>query len=97
MTQTSSPASEAARTTGSSSIKYKLAFASIGVVFGDIGTSPLYAMREALHPVVHAGGDLRPAVLGVVSLLLWALILVVGLKYVILLMRADNKGEGGIL
>jgi KUP system potassium uptake protein len=97
MTQTSSPASEAAHTAGSSSIKYKLAFASIGVVFGDIGTSPLYAMREALHPVVNAGGDLRLAVLGVVSLLLWALILVVGLKYVILLMRADNKGEGGIL
>ena len=97
MTQTSTPASEAARISGPSSIKYKLAFASIGVVFGDIGTSPLYAMREALHPVVNAGGDLRLAVLGVVSLLLWALILVVGLKYVILLMRADNKGEGGIL
>ena len=75
----------------------KLAFASIGVVFGDIGTSPLYAMREALHPVVAAGGDLRAAVLGVASLLLWALVLIVTLKYVILLMRADNKGEGGIL
>ena len=48
----------------------KLAFASIGVVFGDIGTSPLYAMREALHPVVEAGGDLRAAVLGVASLLI---------------------------
>lgn len=97
MTQISTPASEAAQKSGPSSAKYKLAFASIGVVFGDIGTSPLYAMREALHPVVNAGGDLRLAVLGVVSLLLWALILVVGLKYVILLMRADNKGEGGIL
>ena len=75
----------------------KLAFASIGVVFGDIGTSPLYAMREALHPVVAAGGDLRAAVLGVVSLLIWALILIVTLKYVVFLMRADNKGEGGIL
>ena len=74
-----------------------LAFASIGVVFGDIGTSPLYAMREALHHVVAAGGDLRLAVLGVASLLLWALILIVTLKYVMLLMRADNKGEGGIL
>jgi KUP system potassium uptake protein len=97
MTQKNTPASEAARVSGPSSFKYKLAFASIGVVFGDIGTSPLYAMREALHPVVNAGGDLRLAVLGVVSLLLWALILVVGLKYVVLLMRADNKGEGGIL
>jgi KUP system potassium uptake protein len=75
----------------------KMAFASIGVVFGDIGTSPLYAMREALHPVVLAGGDLRPAVLGVASLLLWALLSIVTLKYVILLMRADNRGEGGIL
>ena len=75
----------------------KLAFASIGVVFGDIGTSPLYAMREALHPVVAAGGNLREAVFGVVSLLLWALFIIVTLKYVFLLMRADNRGEGGIL
>ena len=80
-----------------SSSSFKLAFASIGVVFGDIGTSPLYAMREALHPVVQAGGDLTLAVLGVASLLLWALILIVTVKYVILLMRADNRGEGGIL
>ena len=77
--------------------KLKLAFASIGVVFGDIGTSPIYTMREALHPVVHAGGDIRMAVLGVVSLLLWALITIVTLKYVVMLMRADNRGEGGIL
>ena len=97
MTQRSSPASDPALTSGTSSTKYKLAFASIGVVFGDIGTSPLYAMREALHPVVSAGGDLRLAALGVVSLLLWALILVVGLKYLVFLMRADNRGEGGIL
>ncbi len=77
--------------------KLKLAFASIGVVFGDVGTSPIYTMREALHPVVAAGGDLRLAVLGVVSLLLWAIFIIVTLKYVILLMRADNRGEGGIL
>ncbi|MFN4143989.1 potassium transporter Kup [Aestuariivirga sp.] len=82
---------------GPSSTSVKLAFASIGVVFGDIGTSPLYAMREALHPVVAAGGDLRTAVLGVASLLIWALILIVTLKYVVFLMRADNRGEGGIL
>ncbi len=74
-----------------------MAFATLGVVFGDIGTSPLYAMREALHPVVEAGGDLRLAVIGVVSLLIWALLIVVTLKYVFMLMRADNKGEGGIL
>src|SRR5688500_5915747 len=82
---------------GPSKSSVALAFASIGVVFGDIGTSPLYAMREALHPVVQAGGDLRYAVLGVASLLIWALILIVTLKYVVFLMRADNKGEGGIL
>ena len=82
---------------GPSRSSLKLAFASLGVVFGDIGTSPLYAMREALHPVVEAGGDLRSSVLGVASLLIWALILIVTLKYVIFLMRADNKGEGGIL
>ena len=82
---------------GPSKSSLKLAFASIGVVFGDIGTSPLYAMREALHPVVIAGGDLRLAVIGVASLLIWALILIVTLKYVVFLMKADNKGEGGIL
>ncbi len=79
------------------STNLKMAFATLGVVFGDIGTSPLYAMREALHPVVKAGGDLRLAVIGVVSLLIWALFVVVTLKYVFMLMRADNKGEGGIL
>ena len=77
--------------------KLKLAFASIGVVFGDVGTSPIYTMREALRPVVAASGDLRLAVLGVVSLLLWALFIIVTLKYVSMLMRADNRGEGGIL
>lgn len=75
----------------------KMAFASIGVVFGDIGTSPLYTMREALRPVVAAGGDPRMSVLGVVSLLIWGLLLIVTLKYVIIIMRADNHGEGGIL
>jgi KUP system potassium uptake protein len=81
-----------------SATRLKLAFASLGVVFGDIGTSPLYAMREALHHVTGEGGlDLREGVLGVVSLLIWSLILVVTVKYVMLLMRADNKGEGGIL
>ena len=75
---------------------FALALGSIGVVFGDIGTSPLYAMREAL---AHAGGGGRSelAVLGVVSLVLWALILIVTIKYVFFLMRADNNGEGGTL
>jgi KUP system potassium uptake protein len=81
----------------SRSASLKMAFATLGVVFGDIGTSPLYAMREALRPAVEAGGDIRMSVLGVVSLLIWALLIVVTLKYVFLLMRADNRGEGGIL
>jgi len=97
MTQASLPASETARTSGSSSAKYTLAFASIGVVFGDIGTSPLYAMRLALQPIVDAGGDLRSAVFGVVSLLVWSVITIVTIKYVYVIMRADNRGEGGIL
>ncbi len=71
-----------------------LALGSVGVVFGDIGTSPLYAMREALHHTKHFN-ELQ--VFGVVSLVLWALILVVTIKYVVFLMRADNNGEGGTL
>ena len=75
---------------------WALTLGSVGVVFGDIGTSPLYAMREALaHSKGGGGGEL--AVLGVVSLITWALILIVTIKYVVFLMRADNKGEGGTL
>ena len=74
-----------------------LAFASIGVVFGDIGTSPIYTMREALLPVTNAGADLRLSILGVNSLLIWALFLIVTVKYVLIVMRADDHGEGGIL
>ncbi len=73
-----------------------LALGSIGVVFGDIGTSPIYAMREALSHA-HNGGGRPEAVLGVVSLIIWALTLIVTVKYVTFLMRADNKGEGGTL
>ncbi|MDZ4373587.1 MAG: potassium transporter Kup [Phenylobacterium sp.] len=76
--------------------KWGLIIGAIGVVFGDIGTSPLYAMREALHHS-RSGGGTELAVLGVVSLVFWALILVVTLKYVVFLMKADNKGEGGTL
>ncbi len=73
-----------------------LTIASVGVVFGDIGTSPLYAMRVALASTASGGAD-EGAVLGVVSLITWALILIVTIKYVVFLMRADNKGEGGTL
>ncbi|WP_374575189.1 potassium transporter Kup [Phenylobacterium sp.] len=75
---------------------WALALGSVGVVFGDIGTSPLYAMREALAHS-KSGGTSELAVLGVVSLVIWALILIVTVKYVVFLMRADNKGEGGTL
>jgi KUP system potassium uptake protein len=75
---------------------WTLALGSVGVVFGDIGTSPLYALREAL---AHArpGESAELQVLGVISLIFWALILIVSVKYVAFMMRADNKGEGGTL
>ena len=73
-----------------------LALGSIGVVFGDIGTSPLYALQTALGQF--KGAALGAAeVIGVVSLIIWALLIVVTAKYVLFLMQADNKGEGGIL
>ena len=73
-----------------------LSLAALGVVFGDIGTSPLYALRECFHgdysiPVTQAN------VLGVLSLLVWSLLLIVSLKYLTFIMKADNDGEGGIL
>src|ERR1700716_1997177 len=75
-----------------------LTVGSIGVVYGDIGTSPLYALREAVSASIEPGGTVnRAAVLGVLSLILWALIVTVTLKYVIVLLRADNHGEGGTL
>jgi len=73
-----------------------LVLGAIGVVFGDIGTSPLYTLKEAFGP--HYGLQADAAnVLGVLSLVLWSLVLVVTIKYVVILMRADNRGEGGIL
>ena len=75
-----------------------LMLGSIGVVYGDIGTSPLYALREAVVAASGTSAAAAPhAVLGVLSLILWALIVVVTLKYVVILLRADNNGEGGTL
>jgi KUP system potassium uptake protein len=71
-----------------------LLLGSIGVVFGDIGTSPLYAMRETL---ARSGDNTEATVLGVVSLIFWALLVIVTFKYVVFIMRADNRGEGGPL
>jgi KUP system potassium uptake protein len=73
-----------------------MALAALGVVFGDLGTSPLYALQEAFHGT-HGVAPSAGNVLGVVSLFLWSLILMVSIKYVAVLMRADNHGEGGIL
>ena len=77
---------------------WALTLGSIGVVFGDIGTSPLYAFREAVAGARRHGEPVtRAIVLGVLSLILWALFIVVTAKYVLLLLRADNNGEGGTL
>jgi KUP system potassium uptake protein len=74
-----------------------LALAALGVVFGDIGTSPLYTMREVFssthHPISHSAAN----VYGILSLITWALILIVSIKYIVFIMRADNRGEGGIM
>ncbi|HEX6065000.1 MAG TPA: KUP/HAK/KT family potassium transporter, partial [Longimicrobiales bacterium] len=73
-----------------------LVLGALGIVYGDIGTSPLYAMREAFLPAHHITA-IHDNVLGVLSLIFWALTLVVVIKYLIFIMRADNRGEGGIL
>jgi len=68
----------------------------LGVVYGDIGTSPLYAFKATLEHFKHDGIDSKD-VLGILSMIFWSLILVVTVKYVLIIMRADNRGEGGIL
>ncbi len=73
-----------------------LAIAAIGVVFGDIGTSPLYSLQEAFSSD-HGISLTHDSIFGVASLLFWAIVLVVGVKYVLFVMRADNNGEGGVL
>src|SRR5687767_6745133 len=81
----------------SSASFWALTLGSVGVVYGDIGTSPLYAFRVAVVAASASGPVTRDTVLGVLSLILWALIVVVTVKYVIVLLRADNNGEGGTL
>src|SRR5712691_5123675 len=88
-------AAELASQSGSN--RWAMVLGSVGVVYGDIGTSPLYAFREAVAAAVESGPVTREIVLGVLSLILWALIVVVAIKYVLLLLRADNNGEGGTL
>src|ERR1700760_13287 len=97
MTATSVTSTEAAHDGSPTTGFWALTLGSIGVVFGDIGTSPLYAFREAALAAAQGGPISRSIVLGVLSLILWALFIVVTAKYVLLLLRADNNGEGGTL
>ncbi|MFL5097153.1 MAG: potassium transporter Kup, partial [Xanthobacteraceae bacterium] len=77
---------------------WALTLGSIGVVYGDIGTSPLYALRESVLAAVGPGNPAsEPVVLGILSLIVWSLVLIVTVKYVTILLRADNNGEGGTL
>src|SRR5512132_1359363 len=73
-----------------------LSLAALGVVYGDIGTSPIYALRESLHGV-HGVPPSPENVLGLLSLIVWSLILVISIKYLAFVMRADNCGEGGMI
>ena len=75
--------------------KLTLALGALGVVYGDIGTSPLYAVKECFHGI-HAIALTHDNILGVMSLIFWSLSVVVGIKYVIFILKADNHGEGGI-
>ena len=73
-----------------------LTLGALGVVYGDIGTSPLYAVRQS---VLATGGQMpmHDAVMGAISLIFWSLIIIVTIKYIVFILRADNKGEGGVL
>src|SRR5215217_4995773 len=73
-----------------------LTVGALGIVYGDISTSPLYALRECFHGA-HGITPTRENVLGVLSLIFWSLTLIISIKYLVFVMRADNDGEGGIL
>ena len=73
-----------------------ITLAALGVVFGDIGTSPLYALKECFSPD-HGIAFSHGAVLGIISMLFWSISIVVTIKYVMFVLRADNNGEGGVL
>src|ERR1700710_1765829 len=74
-----------------------LSLGALGIVFGDIGTSPLYALQNVFAADEHAVQPTQDGVYGVISLVFWAVTLIVSIKYVALIMRADNEGEGGIM
>jgi len=75
---------------------FVLSLGALGVVYGDIGTSPLYALRECFRPE-HGVLPTQDNVLGTLSLIIWSLVVIISIKYLALVMRADNRGEGGIL
>jgi KUP system potassium uptake protein len=90
-------ATPAASLVKSTAVPMTATIGALGVVYGDIGTSPLYALKEAARAAAHGGPLVSDAILGVASLILWALILIVSIKYALLILRADNRGEGGIV
>src|SRR5947207_538375 len=90
-------ASTAASAPHSAASFWALTLGSVGVVYGDIGTSPLYAFRVAVNAAAASGPVTRDTVLGVLSMIVWALVIVVTVKYVLVLLRSDNNGEGGTL
>jgi KUP system potassium uptake protein len=87
----------AGTTRGGSGLPLSATIGALGIVYGDIGTSPLYALKEAAKAATHGGTLSHDAVLGIVSLIFWALILIISVKYALLILRADNRGEGGIV
>nr|WP_244435359.1 KUP/HAK/KT family potassium transporter [Methylobacterium sp. B34] len=104
MSQTLAPAASPRSETGAvdagaarDRLRPALVFGALGVVYGDIGTSPLYAFKEAVKAATAGGASVPAAATGAVSLILWSLILIVSLKYAVLILRADNRGEGGIV
>ena len=97
MTVQLSPPLEATKASHTNAGFWALTLGAVGVVYGDIGTSPLYAFREAYGAAVRGGMAVDAAVVGVLSLIFWALMIVVTFKYVLILLRADNEGEGGTL
>jgi KUP system potassium uptake protein len=90
----SSPAAAVADSRSDANVK--LVLTALGVVFGDIGTSPLYAFRECLNPE-HGIAVTQQNIIGILSLILWSLVLIISIKYVAIVLRADNRGEGGVL
>ena len=81
----------------SNSRTYSLALAALGVVYGDIGTSPLYAFEQVFNNDLHSVIQSEANILGVLSLFFWSLVMVVTIKYLVIIMRASHMGEGGIL